>query len=161
MKSLWKFSPETGKERGVITWYILHSIDREPKSGYDLLKEIKEKTNGVLVPSKGTLYPILKSLESEKLIRVRNTGKRSKTIYELTEIGEDTLRTIRDRKEESRERLNLYNNLIMDVYGEETASLRSRLLNIKFAIKDLPPDKKEMAYEILDQCLVELREIAR
>lgn len=57
MNNLWKFSLEPGKDRGLLTIIILHSMEKEPKSGYDLLKEIAEKTNGTWVPNKGgTLY---------------------------------------------------------------------------------------------------------
>jgi DNA-binding PadR family transcriptional regulator len=59
-------------------------IHDSPKSGYDILKEFKKRTNGNWIPSKGTVYPLLSELEKDGLIRVKKIGKRSKRIYEAT-----------------------------------------------------------------------------
>jgi DNA-binding PadR family transcriptional regulator len=53
MNDFWKFSPTCEKERSLATLFILYSLYQEPKSGYDLLKEIAKKTEGKWVPSKG------------------------------------------------------------------------------------------------------------
>lgn len=68
MTGLWTFASKDGKERGLLALFILHSLNQQPKSGYELLKEIEAKTEGLWAPSKGTLYPILKQLEEEELI---------------------------------------------------------------------------------------------
>ena len=46
MTGLWKFHCKNGKERGFLALYILHSLKNKPKSGYEILKEIEEKTKG-------------------------------------------------------------------------------------------------------------------
>lgn len=159
MNSLWKFSPENGKERGLITLYILHSLDKEPKSGYDILKEISQKTEGMWTPSKGTLYPILKSLDDEGLIHVIATGRRAKNIYELTDQGKKTLQNICTTKKESRERLDIFKKLLSEIFGEETISLKSLLMDIKFSVEDLPHEKKSQATAIIEECLEKLRRL--
>ena len=50
--------------------FVLRTLSSQPKSGYDILKEIGEKTHGEWCPSKGTIYPILSELEKEELIEV-------------------------------------------------------------------------------------------
>ena len=159
MNSLWKFSPEKGKERGLITLYILHSLGKEPSSGYDLLKDIYEKTGGLWAPSKGTLYPILKSLEEERLIRIMATGSRSKNIYELTAEGKNTLQNICNIKRESMERRDIFKKLLAEIFGEETISMKSLLIDIKFTVEDLPPEKKSQAISIIEECLEKLRRL--
>lgn len=139
--------------------FILHSLNQQPKSGYELLKEIEEKTEGLWVPSKGTLYPILKQLEEEELIKVGETGKRSKTVFELTKKGEETLLTIKERKKESSEKLLQFKNLLIDIFGEEEITMKGLLLEIRVVIDDLTPDKKHQAVEILEQCLADLKRI--
>ena len=143
----------------MLALFILHSLNQQPKSGYELLKEIEEKTEGIWVPSKGTLYPILKQLEEEELIKVGETGKRSKNIFELTQNGKDTLLTIRERKKESREKLLQFKNLLIDIFGEEKITMKGLLFEIRDVIDDLAPTKKNQAVEILEQCLVELKRI--
>jgi DNA-binding PadR family transcriptional regulator len=159
MTGLWTFASENGKERGLLALFILHSLNQQPKSGYELLKEIEEKTEGIWVPSKGTLYPILKQLEEEKLITVGETGKRSKTIFALTQNGEETLLTIRERKKESREKLLQFKNLLIDILGEEKITTEGLLFEIRDVIDDVAPTKKNQAAKILEQCLADLKRI--
>ncbi len=159
MTGLWMFASEGGRERGLIALFILHSLSQRPKSGYELLKEITVKTEGVWVPSKGTLYPILKQLEEEGLIRVREIAQRSKHIFELTPNGEATLRTIKEHKKESREKHLQVKNLLIEIFGEEKVTMRELLFELRAVIDNLALDKKDQAVTILEQCLADLRRI--
>ncbi|HUV80863.1 MAG TPA: PadR family transcriptional regulator [Candidatus Bathyarchaeia archaeon] len=159
MTGLWTFASKDGKERGLLALFILHSLNQEPKSGYELLKEIGEKTEGIWVPSKGTLYPILKQLEEEDLIMVGETGKRSKTIFALTPTGEEALRTIKERKKESHEKLLQFKNLLIDIFGEEKIPMKGLLFEIRDVIDDVSRDKKPQAVRILEQCLADLKSL--
>jgi len=159
MTGLWTFASEGGRERGLIALFILHSLSQRPKSGYELLKEITVKTEGVWVPSKGTLYPILKQLEEEGLIRVSEIAQRSKHIFELTPNGEATLRTIKEHKKESREKHLQVKNLLIEIFGEEKVTMRELLFELRAVIDNLALDKKDQAVTILEQCLADLRRI--
>jgi DNA-binding PadR family transcriptional regulator len=156
---LWKFSTKNGKERGILPLYILHSLQREPKSGYDLLKEIDEKTGGRWVPSKGTLYPVLRQLEAEGLIAICSTEARSKNIFELTETGRETLQNIKTRKKESREKLFLVKNLMIDIFGEDKAPIEELIFEIRTLVETIPPGKESQALAILGNCRSELEGI--
>jgi DNA-binding PadR family transcriptional regulator len=103
--------------RGLIQLFILHSLHKEPKSGYDLIKEITEKTGGAWVPSKGTLYSLLKKMEEEGLIIVSDTGKRSKNIFSLTAEGEETLDEIVRVRMEEREDVCIQEPALRDLRG--------------------------------------------
>ncbi len=157
----WRFHSHggKGKGRGLLTLFILHSLNKEPKSGYDLLKEIERKTKGLWVPSKGTLYPILRQLEDEELIQVAEKGKRSKNIFELTAKGKETLLGIREHRRESREKLFQFKNLFTDIFGEGEVTTKGLIFEIKDIIAHLPPDKKNQAAEILEKCLEDLKRI--
>jgi DNA-binding PadR family transcriptional regulator len=159
MTGLWTFASEGGRERGLLALFILHSLNRQPQSGYALLKEIEDKTEGVWVPSKGTLYPILKQLEEEGLIQVGEIGKRSKTIFEVTPNGEETLRTLKEHKKESREKLLQFKNLLIEIFGEEKVTMKGLLFEIREVIDDLAPDKKDQAVTILEHCLADLKSL--
>jgi len=159
MPGLWTFAAEGGRARGLIALFVLHSLSQRPKSGYELLKEIKEKTEGVWVPSKGTLYPILNQLEEEGLIRVSEIAQRSKHIFELTPNGEAALRTIKEHKQESREKHLQVKNLLIEIFGEEKVTMRELLFELREVIDNLALDKKDQAVTILEQCLADLRRI--
>jgi len=159
MKGLLSFTSPHGKERGFLALYILHALQREPKSGYDLLKEIEEKTNGAWVPSKGTLYPVLTHLEKEGLITVMETGPRSKSIWQTTDKGKDVLRQVRNHRHQQREKFLLLRDLHTEVFGEDRTALGEALWQIRDAIDHIPPDKTEAATRMLDDCITHLRRL--
>jgi DNA-binding PadR family transcriptional regulator len=62
--------------------------------GLDIIRECRRRTNGLLVPQQGNLYPILKKLEREKFVfseiilrRSPLMGGRPSVHYELTPSG--------------------------------------------------------------------------
>jgi DNA-binding PadR family transcriptional regulator len=159
MKNIWKFTPESGKERGLLTIFVLHLLDKEANSGYDLLKEISEITNGSWTPNKGTLYPLLKSLDEEGLIRVKEIGKRSKTIYELTDTGKKTLVNIRNKKQESETRVEFFKKIHLEIFGEENISIINLMMDMRFYVEELPREKKEKAIVILEAAFGEIKQL--
>ncbi|MCX6700901.1 MAG: PadR family transcriptional regulator [Methanomicrobiales archaeon] len=159
MTSLLKFGSRHGKERSLLALFILHSLGRCPKSGYDLLTEIKEKTGGLWVPSKGTLYPVLHQLEDEHLIEVIATGKRAKTTFAVTENGKDALQTVKEQGRESHRKMALYKNLVLDIFGGAKINAKGLLFDIKTALDELPPGDEHIAVRVLEQCLDDLKRI--
>ncbi|MEI6292356.1 MAG: PadR family transcriptional regulator, partial [Methanomicrobiales archaeon] len=159
MTSLLKFGSRQGKERSLLALYILHSLGKSPKSGYDLLTEIKEKTGGLWVPSKGTLYPVLNQLEGENLIVVIETGKRAKTTFEVTEIGREALQTVKEQGKEHHRKMALYKNLILDIFGGSKVNAKGLLFEIKTVLDELPPGNENHAVLVLEQCLDDLKRI--
>jgi DNA-binding PadR family transcriptional regulator len=159
MTGLWKFGAKNGKERGLLALYILHSLNREPKSGYALLKEIAEKTDGHWVPSKGAVYPLLRQLEEDDLITLCGTGSRAKNIFETTKKGRETLRHIRRHKHASREKLVPLKNLLFEIFGEEQHASKGLLFDIRVLVDDLPADREDRAVGILERCRDELQRI--
>jgi PadR family transcriptional regulator PadR len=84
-----KFESEIN--RGISTLCILTIINQannEGIYGYRILKELEEITKDMLVIEEGTLYPILRKLETDGLIKSEKqaTGRKRK-YYFLTEIG--------------------------------------------------------------------------
>lgn len=72
--------------RGDIRAALLSLIAEGPASGYALIKKIGEKTDGLWVPSPGSVYPTLQQLVDEELIAPAGEGR--KTEYSLTEAGQ-------------------------------------------------------------------------
>ncbi len=161
MKGLLSFTSPHGKERGFLALYILHTLRREAKSGYDLLKGIEEKTNGAWVPSKGTLYPVLSHLEDEGLIAVVETGPRSKSIYQTTEKGEEILRHVREDHHRQRERFLLLRDLHMEIFGEDRTNLGEALWQMRDVIDRIPACNNEAATRMINECTEQLRRISR
>jgi len=74
---------------------VLSMLDREPMYGYQMIKEIEKESSGVFSFKEGTLYPILHSLESKKMIESYWWGKegsRQRKYYRLTTKGKSELK---------------------------------------------------------------------
>ena len=161
MTSLLKFGSREGKERSLLALFILHSLSKSPKSGYDLLAEIREKTGGLWTPSKGTLYPVLHQLEDEHLIGGVATGNRAKTTFEVTETGREALKAFKERGREHHKKMALYKNLLIDIFGGTKASVHSMLFEIHTELEKFPPGSEDEAVRVLEQCLTELKRIEK
>ncbi|MCK4613372.1 MAG: PadR family transcriptional regulator [Thermoplasmata archaeon] len=92
-KFLTKFDKEL--KSGMISLILLFMIDRarDPMYGYQIIREIKEKTDGNLEFKEGTIYPILRNLEARGLLKsVWDTkGERPRKYYQITKDGKSAL----------------------------------------------------------------------
>ncbi len=71
--------------RGDIRAAILALLAEEPMHGYQIIREIGDRSDGAWTPSPGSVYPTLQQLTDEGLVRSAETeGKR---VYELTDEG--------------------------------------------------------------------------
>ncbi|HVC07901.1 MAG TPA: PadR family transcriptional regulator [Solirubrobacterales bacterium] len=71
--------------RGDVRAAILALLAERPMHGYEMIKEIEERTEGAWTPSAGSIYPTLQLLEDEELISGQEIeGKRR---FTLTEAG--------------------------------------------------------------------------
>jgi DNA-binding PadR family transcriptional regulator len=71
--------------RGDIRAAILALLVEEPMHGYQIIREIGDRSEGAWTPSPGSVYPTLQQLTDEGLVRSEETdGKR---VYELTPEG--------------------------------------------------------------------------
>jgi DNA-binding PadR family transcriptional regulator len=64
---------------------ILSLLKEGPKHGYQLIKELEQRSGGLYRASAGTVYPTLQQLEDEKLLTSREQDGRK--LYTLTEEG--------------------------------------------------------------------------
>jgi DNA-binding PadR family transcriptional regulator len=92
-------------EAGEVRLAILSLLAEGPKHGYQLMKEMTERSGGVYKASAGSVYPTLQQLEDEELIECEQQGGRR--IYKITQAGRrelekdpETVRRIWERAEE-------------------------------------------------------------
>jgi DNA-binding PadR family transcriptional regulator len=72
-------------ESGEVRLAILSLLSEGPKHGYQLMKEMEERSGGLYRASAGSVYPTLQLLEDEGLIQAdQKEGKRA---YSLTDAG--------------------------------------------------------------------------
>lgn len=91
-------------EFGEVRLAILSLLAEGPKHGYQLMKEMEERSGGMYRASAGSVYPTLQQLEDEGLIESERQG--GKRVYRITEAGRkelerdpDSVRRIWERAE--------------------------------------------------------------
>lgn len=90
---------ERQMKKGVLDMLVLKLLEPEPKYGYQIIQEMKEKSEEIFLLKDGTLYPILYRLEEDGLVESRwsePSGKQvSRKYYEITLSGRETLGQIK------------------------------------------------------------------
>ncbi len=161
MTTIFNFQTKSGKQRGILSAYILHTLHKKPKSGYDILKEITKKTQGAWTPSKGTIYPLLTKLEYEGLIEITKVEQRSKTVYETTENGIEQLNNIKKHAKEMEEKINQFRNMLSEIINEEKSEIISTMLQIRKLAIQLSELKHEEVKIMLYTALKQLQTLAK
>ena len=75
---------------GEVRLALLSMLAEDPRHGYELMRQLEERSGGIYQASAGTVYPTLQQLEDEGLITSETSdGKR---VYRITQTGRDELK---------------------------------------------------------------------
>jgi DNA-binding PadR family transcriptional regulator len=77
-------------EQGGLKFVILRLLDEKPRHGYDIIKELEERSGGRYTPSPGTVYPTLTLLE-EMGFASATVEEGGKKVYSITDAGRQHL----------------------------------------------------------------------
>ena len=81
-------------QKGYIRIGVLILLNKKPSHGYEIMKEINNRTKGFWKPTAGGVYPILRDLEKSGYIKGewQIQKNRKLKVYKITEPGELILR---------------------------------------------------------------------
>ncbi|MFR9674222.1 helix-turn-helix transcriptional regulator [Streptomyces sp. TR06-5] len=79
---------------GRLRLYLLRLLDEAPRHGYEVIRLLEERFQGLYAPSAGTVYPRLAKLEAEGLVSHSTEGGRK--VYALTDAGRAELAARQD-----------------------------------------------------------------
>ena len=86
-------------KKGVLDMLVLKLLESEPKYGYQIIQEMKERSREIFQLKDGTLYPVLYRLEDDGLVVSRWSEAKGKQAarkyYEITDNGKQALDEIR------------------------------------------------------------------
>ncbi|KNB51927.1 PadR family transcriptional regulator [Streptomyces caatingaensis] len=74
---------------GRLRLYLLKLLDEAPRHGYEIIRLLEERFQGLYAPSAGTVYPRLAKLEAEGLVSHATEGGRK--VYSITGAGRSEL----------------------------------------------------------------------
>ncbi|MFG3103393.1 PadR family transcriptional regulator [Streptomyces sp. NPDC048182] len=118
---------------GRLRLYLLKLLDEAPRHGYEVIRLLEERFQGLYAPSAGTVYPRLAKLETEGLVTHTTEGGRK--VYAITDAGRAELA---DRSGELAD-LELE---IRDSVAELAAEIRA---DVRGAAGDLRREMREAA----------------
>lgn len=75
---------------------VLSILQRQESYGYQIIKRVKELSNGEVEWSAGSLYTLMHKMKTDQLVDsfwVEKTGERKRRYYRITEKGASILET--------------------------------------------------------------------
>ena len=141
-------------QKGYIRVAVLILVNKQPFHGYEIMKEIKQRTKGFWTPTAGGMYPILRSLEKSGYIEGDWTTKKNRQIkiYHITESGKQILSRALVKQNEIAVNMNaLFQEFARDVLNIESAEIPFHAMASPFSpfLEEAP--KVEESKEVLEQ----------
>ena len=105
-------------QKGYIRIAVLILLSRKPHHGYEIMREIKERTGGFWKPTAGGIYPILQDLEESEYIEGKwdSRQKRRRKTYRITETGRPVLKQALARQNQIADSMSkLFSEFMKDV----------------------------------------------
>ncbi|MEE1927626.1 PadR family transcriptional regulator [Streptomyces sp. TRM 70351] len=118
---------------GRLRLYLLKLLDEAPRHGYEVIRLLEERFEGLYAPSAGTVYPRLAKLEAEGLVSHTTEGGRK--VYSITGRGRAELA---DRAEELAE-------LEQEIHASLTALAAEIRDDVRGSASDLRRELREAA----------------
>jgi DNA-binding PadR family transcriptional regulator len=139
-------------QKGYIRIGVLILLNKKPHHGYEIMKEIKNRTKGFWSPTPGGVYPILGNLEKTHYIKGEwsvKSGRRIK-IYKITDSGRLILKHALEKQSEVTNNINaLFQEFSVDVLKVEPESYPMPTMHLPFA-PFLEEEAKEVNVEELE-----------
>jgi DNA-binding PadR family transcriptional regulator len=130
--------------RGDIRAAVLALLAERPMHGYEMIKELEERTGSAWVPSAGSIYPTLQLLEDEGLIKGSESEGRRR--FELTDAG---------RKDQESRSDDAPWEAVTAGYDPEFLRLRRSMMQLRAAagqaVQGADSDRLRQIRELLDE----------
>lgn len=147
---------------GDLRLVLLALIEQQPRHGYDLIREIKERTGGVYAPSPGVVYPTLTLLADMALIEEQAEAAGRKA-YAITEAGVAHLDEQREQVEALLGRLAQVGTMTARTSGGPVKRAMGNLRTVlgqRLAGEEVPPETLHEVAAILDEAAQRIERLA-
>ena len=112
-------------QKGFMRIAFLLLLSKKPCHGYEMMKEVEDRTEGFWKPTAGGVYPILQSLEQSGYINGEwGPQKRKRKIYHITDSGKKILNDVLLTHSRIAENMNnLFKEYVQEVLNLEPNGL--------------------------------------
>jgi DNA-binding PadR family transcriptional regulator len=139
--------------KGYLRIAVLTLLSRKPHHGYEIMKEIKERTGGFWKPTPGGIYPILQSLENSGYIEGEwdSRQRRRRKTYQITETGRPVLKQALARQNQIASSMaDLFREFMKDVLDVKSAPT-PRIPDLFSAFLEERSEKPEDTVAVLER----------
>lgn len=149
-------------EQGDLKFVILQLIDEKPRHGYEIIKELEERSGGRYAPSPGTVYPTLTMLEEMGFV-TSAAEPAGKKVYTITDEGRKYLADNRTAADDVLGRLA---ELGASIFGDAVRPAHEAMARLGRAYwrvtirRPASPETITKAAEIVTRAAAELEELA-
>jgi PadR family transcriptional regulator PadR len=122
--------------KGYIRVAVLILLSKRSAHGYEIMKEIKDRTKGSWMPTPGGVYPILRDLERACYIKGKWSVQKNRRIkvYEITNAGRLVFRRAVEKQNELANSMNtLFREFAREVLNMEPATLPMPVMPTPFS----------------------------
>ena len=133
--------------RGNLKALALKALEKQPLSGYSLMKHIEEKLG--TKPSPGSIYPLLDELTKEKIVTCKEEGRQK--IYSITSIGKEKLKEINKQKDLLVKNVGDYILMWGEMTGQDMSPFIETVQSLKtgkLALEDIPREVTALKMEM-------------
>jgi DNA-binding PadR family transcriptional regulator len=97
------FRRESPFHKGDLKYVVLDLLNEKPRYGYDIIRDLEERSHGFYTPSPGVVYPTLQMLEEMGYATAKE--REGKKVYTITEEGRRFLSERRDAADEVKDQM--------------------------------------------------------
>jgi DNA-binding PadR family transcriptional regulator len=140
-------------QKGYIRIAALILLSKKPYHGYEIMREIRERTRGFWRPTAGGIYPILRNLEDSKYIEGKwdLQKKRKRKIFRITEAGKQVLkRSLAKESQIANSMSGLFTEFMKDVLDVEKPVSMPRIPNLFSVFLEERKEKPEDTMNVLE-----------
>jgi DNA-binding PadR family transcriptional regulator len=151
-------------QKGYIRIAVLILLSRKPYHGYEIMREIKERTMGFWKPTAGGIYPILRNLEDSRYIEGKwdFQKKRKRKIYKITEAGKQVLeRSLTKESQIANSMSGLFAEFLKDVLDVEKPFSMTRIPNLFSVFLEERKEKPEDTVNVLESKRKQIEEMTK
>jgi DNA-binding PadR family transcriptional regulator len=151
------FGRESHFQKGDLKYVILDLLKDKPRYGYEVIRELEERSFGFYTPSAGAVYPTLQMLEEMgHASAIEQDGKK---VYSITDEGRQFLTERKDFTEEIKRHMrHRWNPESIGDMGQMRHKW-ARLGKVMGRFHDADPEKMKRVHDVISRAYKEIEGI--